>query len=103
MPEEVKEVEFAFAILKDKNGNLNIGTIDNPGLKQRIQPNMEDIYAALIVITKDLEAQKMAAKTLEALNLVAQKAQQQNGPDQSGLIVPEPSSKFEKVVRDRNG
>lgn len=91
---ETEQAEFAFAVIKQADGRIAIGNLENSNAKR--EPTIDDIYSALSVIQRDIHVQQTVGGVLQAFSQATG-----NGPKQtkSGLVVPEPTSKFKKVVR----
>lgn len=99
MPLDIKDAEFAFVIAKQKDGRYAVGNVDDIGADRT--PSVDDIFAAIKIVERDLISQQQVGMFVGALGQVMGQPPA-NGVGQqtkSGLVVPEPTSKFKKVTR----
>lgn len=85
--------EYAFVVVKQADGRIAIGNLENSDAAR--EPTIDDIYSAISVIQRDIQVQQVVGAVVGIL------AQASGAPQQtkSGLVVPEPTSKFKKVTR----
>ena len=95
MPDNNKnelEAEFAFLVIKSKDGRISIGNLDDA--KTERQPTIDDIYASIAIVQRDIQANQIAGTMVGVLQQVGAPEQ-----TQSGIVVPAPSGKFTKTKR----
>ena len=83
------DAEFAFLVIKRKDGRYAIGNLEEAQTDK--QPSLDDIYSALKVVLRDMEANQIIGAVLNVL-------QEANAP-KSSIVVPQPDKKFTKVKR----
>lgn len=87
-----EQMEWTYVVAKTQDGRIALGNVD--GAKADRDPTMDDVYASLAIIQRDLQVQQIVG-ALGQYFATAGAPPQTN----SGLIVPEPTSKFKKVTR----
>ena len=91
-PQEGLDAEYAFLVLKKKDGSIAVGNFDDKGTDR--QPTVDDIYSAVSIVKRDLEANQVIGSVMGILQQIA------GGPQtDSGIIVPKPNKKFASVKR----
>ena len=88
-----EQMQWTFVVAKTQDGRIALGNVE--GAKADREPTMDDVYAALSIVQRDLQVQQ----TVGALGQYFAAAGAPTAPTHSGLIVPEPTSKFKKVTR----
>lgn len=92
MSEEKKNPEFAFVVLKQADGRYAIANLDDAELQR--QPTLDDVYTAIKVVERDMVIQNTAVAVVNTISQAAGPP-----PADSGLVVPKPAQKFQKVTR----
>ena len=87
------DAEFAFIIIKKRDGGINIANFDDPGTDR--QPTIDDIYSAISIVQRDLQTNQVIGGIAGLLQQAAQGAP----TTESGLVVPKPSQKFSKNIK----
>ena len=84
------DAEYVFLVVKNRTGQITIANVDDADTDR--QPRIDDIYSALSIIKRDLQANQMVGAVVQLL-------QQAGSPVESATAVPKPSDKFNKVKR----
>lgn len=77
-----KDAEFAFLVIKGKDGRYAIANVNNEQTER--QPGLDDVYAALSALSRDIDRQALALAVVSAMNQM-----QGNQQGASSLITPE--------------
>lgn len=91
-PANDEQMEWTFVVAKTKEGRIALGNVD--GSNSEREPTLDDIYSALSIVQRDLQVQQTVGALGQYFAAVGAP-----GQTQSGLVVPEPTSKFKKVTR----
>ena len=85
------DAEFAFLVIKRRDGRYAIGNLEDAQTEK--EPSLDDIYAALRIVLRDLEANQIIAALANIQGAMPP-------ADLSAATeVPEPNKKFTKVKR----
>lgn len=87
--EAVDDIEFAVVLSKLKDGTVGLKEVEGqPGPKL-----LDDVYGAICIIKRNIEAQQTAAATHEVMMAAAQQMQQQMSGGQTAadgkLFIPD--------------
>ena len=89
--ESVGEAEFAFVVLKQKDGRFAIANINKDSIVR--QPTMEDVLSAMHAVATDINRQQTA---VAVVGLLQQMQGQTGGFQQPNAAPVEPEARFVK-------
>lgn len=92
---EEADMEFVFVVGRHKDGRVTVGNLE--GHKAGREATIDDVYASANIIQRDIQTQQTVAAFMQTMHSSPPPSEPTESV--SGVVLPEPTSRFKKVVR----